>query len=54
MVLILFYVTLYFDARETVWSAKIGNVQLLNLETKFRRRGIYIERKKYVGPRFLS
>ena len=37
MVLILFDVSLYFDAKETVWSAKIGNVQLLNLETKFRK-----------------
>ena len=45
MVLILFDVSVYFDARETVWSAKIGNVQLLNLETKFRKRGIFIERK---------
>ena len=45
MVLILFYVTLYFDARETVWSAKIGNVQLLNLETNFGKKGICIERK---------
>ena len=48
MVFILLDVIVYFGAKTTVWSAKIGNVQLLDFETKYRRRGIL--NKNEVGP----